>query len=403
MCKKCDDLSHDVQMPDMSRRKLLIGGAGLAAAAVAAPVMGAMASSGEAPFNKKELEGVTAYGVKSESAPFEKMIIKRRDPLPNDVVIDIHYASICHSDIHHVRNEWPGQVYPMVPGHEMIGRVVAVGSKVTKFKVGDFAGVGCMVNSCMECENCLNDREQNCLDGSGATMTYNSKDRISGENTYGGYSEKIVVPQHFAIRIPPGVDLAAMTPLLCAGITTFSPLQHWKITRGQHIGVVGLGGLGHMAVKLAVSKKADVTVFTTSPGKLADAKRLGAKDAVLWSDTDGMAKYKNSLDWIISTVPRAYNMQPFVDLLKLDATLVNVGALENIEGVSGVSLIFGRKSVAGSVIGGIAETQEVIDYCAARNIASDIEIITPEQLNRAYDRVVNKDVRYRFVIDMKAA
>lgn len=400
MCNKCNDHSHATDTVDPARRKMLMGGAGLAAAAVAAPLAGAKAATATA-FDNKELESVTAYGVKNEKAIFEKMTIKRRNPKPDDVVIDIHYASICHSDIHHARNEWPGQHYPMVPGHEMIGQVVAVGSKVTKFKVGDYAGVGCMVGSCMECENCLNDREQNCEKG--MVLTYNSKDSESGEVTMGGYSEKIVVPQHFAIRIPPGVDLAAATPLLCAGITTFSPIQHWDVKRGMKIGVVGLGGLGHMAVKLAVSKKADVTVFTTTPDKIADAKRLGAKDAVLWSDKAGMEKYKNSLDWIITTVPQAFNMQPFVDLLKLDSTLVNVGALENIEGVSGVSLIFGRKSVAGSVIGGIAETQEVVDYCAARGIASDIEMIKPSEITEAYDRVVGKDVRYRFVIDMKSA
>ena len=401
MCQYCNDPKHipAIDMPD--RRKFMIGGATLAAAAVASPFATASAAEPAVPaaFNLDELDKVTAYGVKDSRVQFEKMTIKRRKPLDDDVVIDIHYASICHSDIHTVNGDWGPVKYPLTPGHEMIGRVVAVGRKVTKFKVGDFAGVGCMVNSCMTCENCLNDREQNCLNGT--TFTYASPDAISGGQTQGGYSDKIVVPQHFAVRIPPGVDLAATTPLLCAGITTFSPIQHWDVQSGQTIGVVGMGGLGHMAVKLGVSKRADVIVFTTTPGKIADAKKMGAKDAVLWNDPSGMKKYAGRLDWIISTVPQAYNMGPFVNLLKLDKTLVNVGAMEPVQGVTGFALVFGRKNIAGSLIGGIAETQEVIDYCAARNIKADIEMITPDQINTAYDRVVGKDVRYRFVIDMK--
>jgi uncharacterized zinc-type alcohol dehydrogenase-like protein len=288
--------------------------------------------------------------------------------------------------------------YPSVPGHEIIGRVQAVGSAVTKFKVGDIGGVGCMVNSCCTCENCPADREQNCLNG--ATFTYNSPDPVSGGHTFGGYSDKMVVPEHFVIRIPPGADLAATAPLLCAGITTFSPMQHWKLSAGQRVGVIGLGGLGHIAVKLAVARKADVTVFTTSPGKIADAKRMGAREAVLWSDTAALKRLANQFDLLISTVPQAYPMQPFVNLLKLDSTLVNVGAMKDLQGINGLALVFGRKSVAGSVIGGVAETQEVIDYCAARNIKADIELIRVEDINRAYERVVKKDVRYRFVIDM---
>jgi uncharacterized zinc-type alcohol dehydrogenase-like protein len=268
---------------------------------------------------------------------------------------------------------------------------------VTKFKVGDVAGVGTMVNSDLACENCLADREQNCL--SGTTFTYNSPDKVSGGHTFGGYSDRIVVGEHFVIRIAPGADLPATAPLLCAGITTFSPMQHWKLEAGQRVGVIGLGGLGHVAVKLAAARKADVSVFTTSPGKVADAQRLGAREAVLWSDTDAMKRLASRFDLMISTVPKAYPMQPFIDLLKLDATLVNVGALEDLQSVSGRSLIFGRKSIAGSVVGGIAETQQVIDYCAARNIKADIELIRPDQINQAYDRVVNRDVRYRFVVD----
>jgi uncharacterized zinc-type alcohol dehydrogenase-like protein len=258
-----------------------------------------------------------------------------------------------------------------------------------------------MVDSDGTCENCKADREQNCL--SGATFTYNSPDLISGGHTFGGYSDKIVVKEHFVIRVPPGADLAATAPLLCAGITTFSPMQHWKLSAGQRVGVIGLGGLGHMAVKLAVERNAEVVVFTTSPGKLNDAKRLGAREAVLWSDTEGMKRLAGTLDLLISTVPETYPMQPFMDVLQLDGTLINVGALNKLDGLNGMALAFGRKSLAGSVIGGIAETQQVVDYCAARNIKADIELIRPDQINQAFDRVKNKDVRYRFVIDFTAA
>lgn len=402
MCEKCHDPHHSEKSDFSARRKFLIGGA-MTAAAAAVPLTGAMAQSEKstniAAFDLKKLDQVTAYGVMDESAKFHKMTIKRRQPRAEDIVIDIYYASICHSDIHTVRQEWGPIKYPLVPGHEMIGKVVAVGEKVTKFKVGDFAGVGCMVDSCLSCENCLDDREQNCSNGT--TFTYDSQDQVSGGQTQGGYSQQIVVSEHFGVRIPPGVDLAATTPLLCAGITTFSPIQHWDVQRGQTVGVVGLGGLGHMAVKLAVAKGADVIVFTTTPSKIADAKRLGAKDAVLWRDKAGMQKYAGALDWIISTVPQAYDMGPFIQELKLDKTLVNVGAMEPLQGISGGALVFGRKSIAGSVIGGIAETQEVIDFCAARKIGADIEMITADQIETAYDRVVGKDIRYRFVIDMK--
>jgi uncharacterized zinc-type alcohol dehydrogenase-like protein len=329
------------------------------------------------------------------------MNIERRALGSNDVLIDVMYCGVCHSDIHQARNEWPNTVpttYPVIPGHEIIGRVRAVGKKVTKFRVDDIGGVGCMVDSCGVCENCLNDREQNCLNGT--TFTYNSPDKVSGGLTYGGYSHSMVVKEHFVVRIPPGVDLPAMAPLLCAGITTFSPIRYWKVEPGQRVGVIGLGGLGHMAVKLAKAHRADVTVFTTTPGKVADAKRMGAGDAVLWSDEKAMSKYMGTFDLMISTVPRAYPMQPFMNLLDLDGTLVNVGALEELKGLDGMMIGFGRKSLAGSMIGGIAETQEVIDYCAARNIKADIELVKPNQINEAFVRVVNKDVRYRFVIDM---
>ncbi len=383
------------------RRAVLKAGAALAAA----PLVGGVASRADAAAKRVASRPLTtrAYGNTSAKGPLGPLRISRRAVGPNDVLLDVLYCGICHSDIHQARNEWPTipTVYPCVPGHEIIGKVAAVGSAVTRFKVGDIGGVGCMVDSCGTCDNCLADREQNCLNGT--SFTYNSRDRATGENTLGGYSEKMVVSERFVIRIPPGADLAATAPLLCAGITTFSPMQHWKLSSRQRVGVVGLGGLGHMAVKLAAARKAAVTVFTTSPGKIVDAKRLGAQEAVLWSDAASMKRLANRFDLLISTVPQAYPMQPFMDLLALDGTLVNVGALNQLEGgLIGMSMAFGRKSLAGSMIGGIAETQEVVDYCAARGIKADVELIRPEQIDQAYDRVVAKDVRYRFVIDLTA-
>ncbi|WP_168073876.1 NAD(P)-dependent alcohol dehydrogenase [Caulobacter sp. SSI4214] len=403
MCVRCNDPAHQADAQGSDRRRLLIGGAGLAAAPIlaAATSADAQAASGAARREKAGPTGpfkVRAYGVSGPKAAFAPLEITRRAVRPSDVLIDVLYAGVCHSDIHTARSEWGRANYPVVPGHEIVGRVTAVGAAVTKFKVGDYAGVGCMVDSCGTCENCRADREQNCLNGT--TFTYDAPDKVSGGRTYGGYAERIVVTEHFAIRVPPGMDLAATAPLLCAGVTTFSPMQHWRLQPGQRIGVVGLGGLGHVAVKLAAARGAEVTVFTTTPAKLADAQRLGAKEAVLWSDKPAMARLASSFDLMISTVPEAYPMQPFIDLLKLDATYVNVGALGEVSGLSGMAMGFGRKSLAGSMIGGVAETQAVIDYCAARNIKADIELIGPDQISRAYDRVVAKDVRYRFVIDM---
>ncbi|MFL5193932.1 MAG: NAD(P)-dependent alcohol dehydrogenase [Microvirga sp.] len=402
MCERCGDSAHGFGADGTSRRDLLLSGAGLMAAPLVAGMAGeAHAQTGQAEQNVNiGPSRVRAFAVTGASRPFSQIEIERRAVGPNNVLLDILYAGICHSDIHTVRGDWGAPNYACVPGHEIVGRVRAVGRNVTKFKVGDIGGVGCMVNSCGTCENCLADREQNCLNGT--TFTYDAPDKVSGGHTFGGYSDAIVVTEKFVIRIPPGVDLAAYAPLLCAGVTTFSPMQHWQLEAGQRIGVVGLGGLGHVAVKLAVARKADVIVFTTSPGKLEDAKRLGAREAVLSTDADAMTRLANQFDLLISTVPQAYPMQPFMNLLKLDATLVNVGALGELQGLNGMLLGFGRKSLAGSMIGGIAETQAVIDYCATRNIKADIELITPDQIDRAYERVVNKDVRYRFVIDMTA-
>jgi uncharacterized zinc-type alcohol dehydrogenase-like protein len=384
------------------RREVLLAGAGLAVV----PLLSGIASA-EQPTTPKidvdtGLSVASAYGNTKADGPLGPLQIRRRAIGPHDVLLDVLYCGVCHSDIHQARNEWADwgpTTYPCVPGHEIVGRVVAVGDKVTKFKVGDIGGVGCMVDSCRTCDSCRSDREQNCENG--ATFTYNAPDKHgTAPVTYGGYSDKIVVTEHFVIRIPPGMDLAATAPLLCAGITTFSPMQHWKLAKGQRVGVIGLGGLGHMALKLAVARGAEATVFTTSPGKVADAKRMGAKEAVLSSDEAAMKRLANTFDLLITTVPKAYPMQPFLNVLKPDATLVNVGAMEELKGVTGINLIYARRSIAGSMIGGIAETQEVIDYCAARNIKADIELVRPDQINEAFERVIKKDVRYRFVIDM---
>lgn len=405
MCDQHDSNGSGSDSMRPGRRQVLMAGAGLAVAPMlASAVSGDLAQARAASAGPVVGMGpypAHAYAAATASSGLAPMQIQRRALQPEDVLIDVLYCGICHSDIHTARDEWNAVMptaYPSVPGHEIVGRVAAVGSAVTKFKVGDIGGIGCIVNSCLECHNCQTDREQNCEKG--ASFTYNTPDTISGGHTYGGYSDKIVVPQHFVIRIPPGADLAATAPLLCAGVTTFSPMQHWKLARGQRVGVIGLGGLGHIAVKLAVARKAEVTIFTTTPGKLADAQRLGAKEAVLWDDAAAMKRLAGHFDLLISTVPQAYPMQPFANLLKLDATLVNVGAMDALQGISGLGLVFGRYSVAGSLIGGIAETQEVIDYCTARGIKADIEMVRPDQINMAYDRVVNKDVRYRFVIDM---
>ncbi|MBX7060803.1 MAG: NAD(P)-dependent alcohol dehydrogenase [Pyrinomonadaceae bacterium] len=325
------------------------------------------------------------------------MTIQRRALGDNDVLLDILYAGICHSDVHTARGDWRAPGLPCVPGHEIVGRVVAVGSKVTKFRVGDYGGVGCMVDSCGTCENCLADREQICVNGT--TFTYNSPDKMSGGHTFGGYSERIVVAEKFVIRIPPGMDLKATAPILCAGITTFSPIRHWDVKPSQRVAVVGLGGLGHMAVKLAAARRADVTVLTTTQGKIAAARAMGASAAYLWQDAEARPELRNRFDLIISTVPYAFEAEPFMQMLKLDSTFVNVG-LGEARGINPAAMAFGRKSLAGSMIGGIAETQEVIDHCFARKIYPDVEVIKPDQIAAAYQRVICKDVRFRFVIDL---
>ena len=338
------------------------------------------------------------YAAQSESSPLAPFSFQRRDPLPDDVQLDILYCGICHSDLHTARNEWHGTTYPCVPGHEIVGRAVKVGSAVKKFKEGDIVAVGCMVDSCGTCENCRADLEQFC--DRGAIFTYNSKDEHTGGVTYGGYSKSIVVDQDFVLRVSDKLDLAASAPLLCAGITTYSPLRKWKVGEGQKVGVVGLGGLGHMALKFAHAFGAEVALFTTSPGKTADAKRLGAHDVVISKDEDAMQKHAKSFDFIIDTVSAPHDLNAYLALLKRDGVLTLVGAPPDNLPVSAFSLIVPRRQLAGSLIGGIAETQEMLDFCAERGITCNIELIGIEQINEAYERMLKSDVKYRFVIDM---
>lgn len=339
-----------------------------------------------------------AFGTHAADKPLERLNIERRDVTANDVEIEILYCGICHSDLHSARNEWRGTIYPIVPGHEIVGKVVKVGDKVTKFKVGDVAGVGCMVDSCHECEHCKNDLEQFCIPGH--TQTFNSIDKHLGGQTFGGYSERIVVDQSFVLRIPENLDLAGTAPLLCAGITTYSPLKHWNVGVGTRVGVVGIGGLGHMGVKIAKAMGAHVVVITTSAAKTADAKRLGADEVILSTDPAKMKQFAGSLNFILDTVSAKHDINAYLGLLKVDGTLVLVGAPMEPLPVVSFNLIMGRKSFAGSLIGGIAETQEMLDFCGQHNIVSDIEVINVEQVNEAYERLLKGDVRYRFVIDM---
>jgi alcohol dehydrogenase (NADP+) len=340
--------------------------------------------------------GYAAHDAKAPLVPFQ---FDRRDPGPADVVIDITYCGICHSDIHQVRDEWGGSLFPMVPGHEIVGRVTAVGSDVKKFKAGDLAGVGCMVDSCRTCANCTSGNEQYC--DNQLVLTYNSKDK-NGNLTFGGYSTNIVVDQAFVLKISPKLDLAATAPLLCAGITTYSPLRHWKVGRGSKVGVVGLGGLGHMGLKFAHAFGAHVVQFTTSPGKSDDAKRLGADEVVVTRNPEELARHANSFDFILDTVSAPHDLNLFAGLLKLDGTLCLVGVPENALPVHAFSIVPKRRAIAGSMIGGIAETQEMLDFCAEHDIVSDIEMTTFDQLPSAYDRVIKADVKYRFVLDIQS-
>ncbi|SFF72141.1 uncharacterized zinc-type alcohol dehydrogenase-like protein [Salegentibacter agarivorans] len=343
---------------------------------------------------------VKAYGAQASDANLKELNIERRQITADDVQIEIEYCGVCHSDIHQVRNDWKNSKYPVVPGHEIIGRVTQVGKNVSNFKEGDLVGVGCMVDSCQECDSCKEDLEQFCEKG--ATLTYNSKDKHLGGHTFGGYSEQIVVDKEFVLSIPENIDAKATAPLLCAGITTYSPLRHWNVKKGDKVGVIGLGGLGHMGVKFASALGAHVVMITTSPSKSEDAKKLGADEVLVSKNEEDMKKQAGSFDFLLNTVPVGHDMNPYIALLKRDATMVLVGAIEPLDPVHGGGLIGGRKRIAGSVIGGIKETQEMLDFCGENNIVSDIEMIDIHNINEAFDRVVKSDVKYRFVIDMKS-
>ena len=344
---------------------------------------------------------VKAFAAESTTADLKEMNIERRDTTPNDVEIYIIYCVFCHSDLHTARNDWGGTMYPAVPGHEIVGRITKVGSDVSKFKVGDLAGVGCIVDSCGHCDSCKQDLEQYCLNG--FTGTYNGKDKHLGGHTLGGYSQKVVVDADHVLKVPENLDLAAVAPLLCAGITTWSPLKHWNVGPNSKVAVVGLGGLGHMAIKLAKGLGAEVTLFSRTPGKTEDAKQLGADHVVISTDDTQMDSVKGKFDVIIDTVPYVHDVNPYVTTLNISGTLVLVGYLGGLEPIlNTVPMILGRKSVAGSVIGGIAETQEMLDFCGQHNIVSEIEMINMQDINEAYERMLKSDVRYRFVIDMKS-
>ena len=340
-----------------------------------------------------------AFAAQSAKSPLGPLSIERRELGPTDVGIDIKYCGVCHSDLHTARGEWGGSTYPVVPGHEAVGVVTAVGASVSGFKAGDSVGVGCMVDSCRNCNACREGLEQYC-DG-GTVFTYNSADKhFPGRQTYGGYSSRIVVDQNFVLRISSKLDLAAAAPLLCAGITTYSPLRHWGIKKGQKVGIVGLGGLGHMGIKFAAAFGAHVVTFTTSESKVEDAKRLGSHEVVISKDAAQMAKHANSFNFILNTVAASHNLDAFVGLLRLNGTMCLVGAPEHAHpSPSVMNLIFKRRAIAGSLIGGIAETQEMLDFCAAHNIVSDIELIKIQAINEAYERMLKGDVKYRFVID----
>jgi alcohol dehydrogenase (NADP+) len=350
------------------------------------------------PAEKQGRIKTAGYAAHSSTSPLQPFSFERRDPGPHDVQVEILYCGVCHSDLHTARNEWTNTTYPVVPGHEIAGRVTKVGSQVRKFKEGDLAAVGCMVDSDRTCAACKAGLEQYC-EGP-ATFTYNSEDKQLGGMTYGGYSKTVVVDETFVLRPPANLDLAATAPLLCAGITTYSPLRHWKVQKGQKVGIVGLGGLGHMGLKFANAFGAHVALFTTSTHKTEDAKRLGANEVVVSKDAAQMEKHVNSFDFILDTVSAEHDINAYLNLLKRDGTLVLVGAPEKPLPVSAFSIIPGRRHLSGSMIGGLAETQEMLDFCGKHGMVSDIEIIPIQKINEAYERMLRSDVKYRFVIDM---
>ncbi len=345
-------------------------------------------------------QAFAAFGATEALKPFQ---FDRRTVGASDVQIEILYCGVCHSDLHTARSEWAGTEYPVVPGHEIVGRVTAVGVKVKSFKVGDLAGVGCLVDSCRDCPSCSEGLEQYC-DTGGMVFTYNSPDKhLPGQRTYGGYSTQIVVDQDFALRVSPKLELAAVAPLLCAGITTYSPLRHWDVKKGQKVGVVGLGGLGHMGVKFSHAFGAHTVLFTTSPKKVEDGLKLGANEVVISSDEAQMSAHAGSFDFILNTAAASHNLDAYSSLLKRDGTMCLVGVPEHAHPSPSIqSLIFKRRSIAGSLIGGIKETQEMLDFCAEHGIVSEIELIPMQQINEAYERMLKSDVKYRFVIDLSS-
>jgi uncharacterized zinc-type alcohol dehydrogenase-like protein len=340
-----------------------------------------------------------AFAAYDASTPLRDFSLERREPNADDVQIDILYCGVCHSDVHQVRNEWGGTMYPIVPGHEIVGRVSAVGSGVTKFKVGDLAGVGCLVDSCQECKQCQKGQEQYCENG--WVGTYNSMEKDGKSITYGGYSKRIITKQDFVLRVSDKLDLKAVAPLLCAGITTYSPLRHWKVGKGHKVGVLGLGGLGHMAVKFASSFGAEVTMLSHTPSKEADAKRLGAHRFALTSNEETLKGLAGYFDFIIDTVSAPHDYNVYLNMLTTDGVMICVGAPPAPAQVPAFNLIFQRRSIAGSLIGGIPETQEMLDYCAEHGIVSDVEVIRMDYINEAYERMMKGDVKYRFVIDLE--
>lgn len=342
---------------------------------------------------------VKAFGTPAADAPLNEMTINRRVVMAKDIEIEIMYCGVCHSDLHFAKNDWGMTNYPVVPGHEIVGKVTKVGTGVSGFKVGDFAAVGCLVDSCRTCSSCEKDLEQYCLNG--WVGTYGGYDKHLNQPTHGGYSQKVVVDEHFVLKVPAHLDLAAVAPLLCAGITVWSPLRHWKVSKGSKVAVVGLGGLGHMAIKLAKGLGADVTLFSRSPGKEKDALELGADAVIISTDANQMQSVGGKFDLIIDTVPYVHDVNPYVSALSISGTLVIVGYLGGLEPIlNTVPMIMGRKSVSASLIGGIAETQEMLDFCGKHNIVSEIEMIKMQEINEAYERMIQSDVKYRFVIDM---
>jgi uncharacterized zinc-type alcohol dehydrogenase-like protein len=343
------------------------------------------------------------YAAKSKRSKLKRHEFQREEPGPEDVQIDILYCGVCHSDLHQVRNEWHNTIYPCLPGHEIVGRVSRVGAKVRKFRVGDMVGVGCMVDSCGECEGCRKGLEQYCEGPHGATLTYNGPMEPDGTNTFGGYSSNIVVKERFVLRIPPSIPPERAAPILCAGITTYSPLSKWRVKVGHEVAVVGIGGLGHMAIKLAKAMGARVTAITTSKEKKGELQRLGADEVFLSTDRKAMAAHELKFDFILSTVPDPYDVNPYVKLLKRDGSLVSVGVLAAYEKpLDNSEVAFHRRTVAGSLIGGVAETQEVLDFCAQHGISADVELIPIQDINDAFDRMQEGEVRFRYVIEMKS-